>query len=100
MLGVLVQKWLGGVVNLTKETGMDHSAWRFGSKMVYRERLGRLDQSYGPDDESDKMNLMKKTVLTHSAWCVGIKWIGGSSLAELICWVDPMGRGQYGPING
>ena len=63
----------GGVVNLTKETGMDHSAWHFGSKMVYRERLGRLDQSYGPDDESDKMNLMKKTGLVHIAWVVGTK---------------------------
>ena len=38
-------------------------------------RLGRIDWSGGPDDESDETNLMKKTVLAHSAW------FGGSTMA-------------------
>ena len=51
---------------MTKNTGLNHSAWRVGSKMACRGRLGRLDRSGGPDDEYDGMNIMKNTGLYNS----------------------------------
>ena len=54
-----------------KNTGLAHSDWRVGSKMAWRFRLGWIDRSGGPDDESDEMNLMKNKGLDHSAWYVG-----------------------------
>ena len=67
---MLVQKWLRGAGDIMKNMGLDHSAWRAGSKMAWGGRLGRLDRSGGPDDESDEIDPMKKTGLAHSAWRV------------------------------
>ena len=41
-IGVSVRKWLG-------VAGKARSTWRVGLKMAWRVRLGRLDQSGGPD---------------------------------------------------
>ena len=56
-----------------KKTGLAHSDWRVGSKMAWRFRLGWIDRSGGPDDESDEINLMKKTGLGHITWRVGAR---------------------------
>ena len=63
---MLFRKWLEEAGNMTKNTGLNHSAWRVGSKMACRGRLGRLDRSGGPDDEYDGMNIMKNTGLYNS----------------------------------
>ena len=52
---------------------LDHSNWRVGSEMTWMGRLDRLDQSGGPDDESDEIIMMKYTRLDHSAWRAGSK---------------------------
>ena len=66
-----------------KNTILDHSACCVGSKMTWKGRIGRLDQSGGPDDESDAVR----------------KWLGGTGLADLISRVDLMGIGRYGQID-
>ena len=72
-IGMLFQKWLGEADNLTENTGLAHSAWRVGSKMDWRGRLGRIDRSGGPDYKYNEMNLMKNTGLDHSDWRVILK---------------------------
>ena len=83
LLGMSVPKWLGGAGKLTKKMVLAHSAWRVGSKMAWRGRLGRLDRLGGTDDESDETNMMKNTGLAHSAWCVGLKMAWRGRLSRL-----------------
>ena len=45
-LGMAVQKCLGGAVNA-------RSTWRVGFKMAWKVRLGRLDQSGGPNGDRE-----------------------------------------------
>ena len=39
------------MINLMKNTGLSHSAWRIGSKIAWRVRIGGLDQSGGPNGD-------------------------------------------------
>ena len=88
---MLVQKWLGGAVNLTKKTGLDHSAWHVSSKMACGGRLDIIDRLGGPYDEYDEMNLMKNMGLVTALGVSVQKWLGGAGFSGLISQVDPVG---------
>ena len=71
-------------------TGLARSAWRFGSKLAWRGRLGRLDRLVGLNDESDEMNMIKIWDWIAAIGMLVQKWLGGVGLAGFIIRVDPM----------
>ena len=83
-LGVSVQNFLGGSVNLLRNdrTGSQRLACRFENGL-----------------EGQVIWWKRRYWLTVLGVLVR-KGLGGAGLAGLIGWVDPMGKGQYGRIDG